>query len=185
VPLRVLLVALLAAASSAAPVPKAMKGNAIYFPTTVGARWVYETDTGVETAEVSEVEKAGDDWIVSRKGVDGTRTAYTKVVVSADGLRQEREPTDGKLGWVLRAKLTAGDSWELPGGGERTVHGPEEVEVPAGKYQALRVVWEQRGGTFSSWYAPGVGEVKRTEKRGDTETVRRALKSFEVKDAKK
>lgn len=170
----------------AAPVPKAVKGNPLYFPTTVGAKWVYETPDGqLESATVSAVEKDGDDLIVSREGVDGTRTAYTKMVVSAEGLRQERELTGGKVGWVLKAALKDGESWDMPEGGRRTVHGPEAVEVPAGKFQALRVEWEQRGRTLTSWYAPGVGEVKRVETRGQTETASRVLKSFQLKEPPK
>jgi hypothetical protein len=65
-----------------------------------------------------------------------------------------------------------GDSWEVSDGGKRTVHGPEEVEVPAGKFKALRVVREHEGGTLTSRYAPGVGEVKRVEKRGNEKEKR-------------
>jgi hypothetical protein len=177
--------ALLGTSAVAAPVPKA-KVNPYYFPTTVGAKWVYETPDGKdETAVVAVVEKDGDDFVVSRETGTGNRSAYTKMVVSADGLRQEREFTGGKLGWVLKANVKDGDSWDMPEGGKRTVHGPEEVEVPAGKFTALRVEWENSGGKYSSWYAPGVGEVKRVMKRGETETVSRALKSFELKEEKK
>src|SRR6185436_14508395 len=105
--------------------------------------------------------KDGDNLIVTREGADGTATIYARMVVSLEGLQQERERTDGKVGWVLKAKLKAGDSWDVPDGGKRTVHGPEEVDVPAGKFKALRVVWERDGATLTSWYAPGVGEVKR------------------------
>lgn len=179
-------ITLLALPAVAAPVPKALQAVPLYFPTTVGAKWVYETPNGqIETAVVSAVEKDGDDLIVSREGADGTRTAYTKVILSPDGLRQEREATGGKLGWVLKSTVKAGDSWDMPEGGKRTVFGPEEVEVPAGKFQALRVEYEQLGAKYSSWYAPNVGEVKRVMKRDQTETVSRALKSFKLPDSKK
>ena len=162
-----------------APVPKGAEMTSVYFPTTLGAKWVYERPGREdESVVVSAVEKDGDDLIVSREGVDGTRTIYAKMVVSAEGLRQVRELTDGKVGWVLKSRLKPGDSWEVPDGGKRTVHEPEEIEVPAGKFKALRVVWEHDGGTLTSWYAPGVGEVKRTIKRNDVETVYRSLKSF-------
>jgi hypothetical protein len=170
----------------AAPVPKAVHAVPLYFPTTVGAKWVYETPNGqIETAVVSAVEKDGDDLIVSREGADGTRTAYAKVIVSPDGLRQEREATGGKVGWVLKSTVNAGDSWDMPEGGTRTVFGPEEVEVPAGKFHALRVEYEQFGAKYTSWYAPNVGEVKRVMKRDQAETVPRALKAFKWPDAKK
>jgi hypothetical protein len=139
----------------------------------------------LESAVVAAVDTEGDSLVVTRKGIDGTGTVYSKMIVSSEGLRQEREATDGKLGWVLKATLKTGSSWDMPEGGKRTVYGPDEITVPAGKFKALRVVWEQRGGTMISWYAPGVGEIKRVEKRGDTEIVHRTLKSFQLKDAKK
>jgi len=45
------------------------------------------------------------------------------------------------------------------------VAGVEEVEVPAGRFRAVRVEWDRdhpRSPDFRTtiWYAPGVGEVK-------------------------
>ncbi|AMV28090.1 hypothetical protein VT84_27035 [Gemmata sp. SH-PL17] len=171
--------------STAAPVPKGA-GTTIYFPITPGAKWVYEKVSGVdEVAVVSGVEKIGDDLVVARAGADGNETRYTKMVVSAEGLRQEREGANGESAWLLKSGLRSGDSWDVPDGGKRTVYGPEPIEVPAGKFTALRVVWEHEGGRLTSWYAPGVGEVKRVEKKpGGKETVTRLLKSFQVKEKK-
>jgi hypothetical protein len=57
----------------------------------------------------------------------------------------------------------------------------EEVEVPAGKFKALRVEAEQELGAnvFKStlWYAPGVGLVKSVTNTNGTERVQ-VLKSF-------
>lgn len=142
---------------------------------------MYERDGGEESVTVSAVEKDGDDVVVSRTSTGKKGTLYADIVVSPGGLRQSRELADGKVGWVLKATVRDGESWEVPDGGKRTVHGPEEVEVPAGKYKALRVVWEREGETVTFWYAPNVGEVKRTVKRGKEETVMRALKSFQLK----
>jgi len=177
-------VALVGAPSVAAPVPKDAGRKPVYFPTAVGAKWVYETADGLlETAVVSAVEKTDGGLIVSRAGADGTRTVYTKMVVSADGLRQARDGADD-LGWVLKTNVKAGDSWDMPEGGTRTVYGPEEVKVPAGTFTALRVVWEQNGATYTSWYAGGIGEVKRARTLDGTVTVTRALKSFQLKGGK-
>lgn len=175
-------VALFGAPLFAAPVPKGAEQKPIYFPTAIGAKWVYETgDDQLETAVVSAVEK-GDDGtlIVSRKGVDGTRTVYAKVIVSVGGLQQQRDAAD-RVGWVLKANVKVGDSWDSPEG-KRTVHGPEEVKVPAGTFNALRVEWEQYGASYTSWYAAGIGEVKRVRKLDGTETVTRALKAFRPTD---
>ena len=58
--------------------------------------------------------------------------------------------------------------------------------MPAGKFKALRVVWESDGRTLASWYAPGVGEVKRVEKFGNgKERTTRLLKSFNTNGEKK
>jgi hypothetical protein len=161
----------------AAPVPKDAGMNAIYFPTTVGAKWVYEDADGeTEEVEVYEVEKDGDSLVVGRRRV-GETTPYTKMIVSADGLRQPRDRTGGEIGWILKARAKAGESWEVPDG-KRTASGPEEVKVPAGTFKALKVVLETEGQTLTSWYAPGIGEVKRVIKRNGVETVYRSLKSF-------
>jgi hypothetical protein len=166
----------------AAPVPKDAGKNTVYFPTTVGAKWVYEdADGATEEVEVYEVVKDGDSFVVGRRRV-GETTPYTKMIVSAEGLRQP--PDRGvEKGWVLKT-LKSGDSWKVPDGSKRTVYGPEEIKVAAGTFKALKVVWEAEGQTLTSWYAPGVGEVKRTIKRCGVETVYRSLKSFTPKDEK-
>jgi len=170
----------------AAPVPKDAGKATLYFPTTVGAKWVYERDgLNDETAVVSAVEKSGNELIVSRTGPQGG--LYADVIVSAEGIRQDKLNLNGKTHsmWLVKTKLRAGDSWEVTDG-KRTVHGPEDVEVPAGKFKALRVVWEYEGGVLTSWYAPGVGEVKRVEKIGDAKArTTRLLKSFTLKEEKK
>jgi hypothetical protein len=173
-----LAVVLFGAPLVAAPVPKGAEQKPLYFPTAVGAKWVYETPDGeLETAVVSAVEKGDDGALtVSRAGADGTRVAYTKTVVTANGLRRD-DAANGKSGWLLKTNVKAGDSWDSPDG-KRTVYGPEEVKVPAGTFTALRVEWEQFGASYASWYAPGVGEVKRVAKVDGTETVTRALKAF-------
>lgn len=166
----------------AAPALKGPNPDALYFPTTVGAKWVYEVGEGeLESCVLAAIVKDGNDLIVTREGVDGTRTVYSKMIVSKEGLRQERDVAAGKVGWVLKAKVPAGTSWDTPEVEKRTVHGPEEVSVPAGKFTALRVTWEHNGSKYASWYAPGIGEIKRTVTRGDTVTVFRVLKSFEIK----
>lgn len=177
-------VAVFAGPLTAAPVPKGAEQKPLYFPTAVGAKWVYETPGGeLESAVVSAVQKGDDGSLtVSRTGADGTRVAYSDVIVSAAGLRQQRDAAD-RLGWVLKATAKAGDSWDSPEG-KRTVSGPEEVKVPAGTFNALRVDWEQSGASHTSWYAIGVGEVKRVRKLDGTETVTRALKSFQLKAEK-
>jgi hypothetical protein len=176
--------AALGAVAAAAPVPEGAKTPPYYYPVTPGAKWVYDCPGGrTESVVVGRVEKAAGELVVTREGADENRRAYAKTAVSPKGLRQDN--LDGRQDpvWLLKAPFRDGDSWDVPeghGGGKRTVHGPERVEVPAGKFRAARVVWERPGGSRRVyWYAQGVGEVKRVEQETDgTETVTRALKSF-------
>ncbi|MBN9517068.1 hypothetical protein J0H58_00890 [bacterium] len=170
---------------TAAPIPADAKAPPLYFPTVVGAKWVYERGLGAsETVVVASVEKVGNDMVISRAGADGTTIVYAKVVVSPAGLRQDRDVTTGQLGevWLLKTPFRSGESWVIPvevGGGRRTVSGPDRVDVPAGQFLAAKVVYERGGSQLTSWYAPGVGEVKRVERLADgTETVTRSLRSF-------
>ncbi|MBN9121416.1 MAG: hypothetical protein J0I06_20070 [Planctomycetes bacterium] len=161
----------------AAPIPKGAGTVTIYYPTTAGAKWVYVTPDGDEqTIEVADVKRDGGDVVVSLKGDDAPPD---KIIVSADGLRYVRDGTDGKLGGVMmKAKFREGDSWKLSDGSERTISGPEVVEVPAGKFTAVKVTVTVREFDQIIWYAPGVGEVKRTVKKNGVEAVMRSLKSF-------
>ena len=168
--------AILAGTVVAAPVPK-RADPVLYFPTAVGARWVYDRGDREETVEVSAVEREDGEVVVSRTGTDGAASGYSKTFVGPTGLRQDQYGGRTSTVVVLRTDLKPGESWETPEG-KRTVHGPERVEVPAGKFEALRVEWEQDGSRMVSWYAPGVGEVKRVERSGGEETVFRVLKSF-------
>jgi hypothetical protein len=168
----------------AAPIPKELN-SPIFFPTTVGAKWVYLGEDGREEGiEVSSVEKEGGGWIVSRTGLRGNAVVYTKVAVSHAGLKKDAVDSEGKTveDWIIKGKGRSGDSWDTPEGGKRKVHDPEVVVVPAGKFTAVRVETELVGVTTTSWYAAGVGEVKRVVRReGAKEIVTRSLKTFEAK----
>jgi hypothetical protein len=177
-----LVVMVLAASAVATPVPKEPE-IVLYFATTPGAKWVYERAGGVEeVVTITQVEKVKGELVVSRAAAGGNESAYLNVFVSAEGLRQ-RKSTDEDADpiWLLKTRVRSGDSWDV-GDGKRTVNGPEEIEVPAGKFKALKVTWETDAGKFTSWYAPNVGELKRVVKRGDEkEVTTRLLKSFTAK----
>jgi hypothetical protein len=87
-------------------------------------------------------------------------------------------PHEDGARWKYRVKAQPGG---LAGAeATNTAHGPEEVVVPAGKYQAIRVEYrgtrdsKEEAATF--WYAPGVGLVKMV-----CEGVLQELKSFTPK----
>jgi hypothetical protein len=167
----------LVAASLAAPVPKVVP--VYHFPTTVGAKRVYETTRDEKVlCEVTEVvaaaEAKGDGFVVTVEGVDSPGGGWTQVfVVTAKGvsfqLDAEAEPEP-----VFKVGLKAGDTWKVEHSGPRkglgtstfTVGKEEEVEVPAGKFKAIPVTRElpldgRPGSKTITWYAPGVGVVKK------------------------
>ncbi len=137
------------------------------------------------TEVVTAVEEKDGARIVSvaREEV-GKRVPAEKVAVSAKGLA--RIATGGNdLGYelhLLGLPIKPGQTWTF-GATEVTVVGIERVEVPAGTFQAVRVEKVvPLGGlpvTFSYWYAPDVGVVRRTTRVGERgkEQVE-VLKSF-------
>lgn len=169
-------------AAVAAPGPKGGDAPPLYFPTAVGATAVRQQTTGKLTGEmtdtVTEVQKIGDGVRVTieRTSKSGFPPVKYQTDVSAKGLTQVRfgrrefdPPTP-----LLKLPAKAGDAWEwenraAEAGRPRKIKfkvvGEEEVEVPAGKFKAVRVAEEEemRGHTtkHESWYAPDVGLVKR------------------------
>jgi hypothetical protein len=185
------LVTLLLAVAPAAPVPQTKKGPP-YFPTKVGAKWVYQWSYPEGAHDVTLVvtgvdEKDGAAVVaVGRLEAAGTVAPYEKVAVSEKGLLRvewDGHPLDPP---ACRLKLPAepGVKWEwehiIPRAkdqGTSTIGKVETIEVPAGKYESVRVettaTHNGRRYTHTIWYAPGVGVVKMVQ--GDTT---QALKSF-------
>jgi hypothetical protein len=182
----------------AAPERKTADGPPPYLPTAVGATAVYRTTAGklaMETTDtVKEVAKTagGVRVTVERTSGSGFRPAEEQTDVTASGLTRVRSggrATDPPMP-VLKVPAKAGDAWEweaTKADGEPAqkvkvkVLGEEEVEVPAGKFRAVRVEVEEeeRGRTTRSeaWYAPKVGLVKRVFHRGTFDQVQ-VLQSF-------
>jgi hypothetical protein len=142
----------------------------------VGAKWVYGYDGKEEAEVVTAVEKKDTSLIVTVQRVDGFgRKSDSQVRVSKDGLFRLTGGPAVKHPPMCLLKLPhkAGAKWETFTGAwdmfESTVtaHGPEKIEVPAGKFEAIRVEtkFPQREGDSivgKYWYAPGVGLVKQT-----------------------
>lgn len=192
---RSLALLLVPAALSAAPLPPSPEP--LYFPTRVGARWVYQYRTAGGEAYPDRVE------VVT--AVEARRGATRVKVGSETGgqmLNQrwfEVSPTGlslvGSLGGdltspllLLRLPHAAGNKWAPVLAGEQwgravgsaTADGPEAVTVPAGTFRAIRVRLElpyidgRRGKARSTtWYAPGVGVVK-----NETDEKVEVLKAF-------
>jgi hypothetical protein len=160
-----------------------MKGPVYYYPTTVGAKWVFHGGGQDFTLVVSKVEDVKGAKVVSVELVDGERRRpYESVEVSESGLVRtvtfhgKPDPPDV----VLKAPFNTGTSWPFdhPGGSEDRprikgtyeIAGVEKIKVLAGTFEAVRVDTNfpaVPGGKIerskvSAWYAPNVGLVKLT-----------------------
>jgi hypothetical protein len=177
------------AVAAAAPVPK--EKPPLYFPTKKGATWVYDWDGRkfVEVVTATKMTEAGTVVTVGMED-DGKTIPVKTVRVSEKGLDEVAsgtEATDPPM-TLLRLPLRPGEKWavdtKFKAGlvrGKWAAFGPEEVVVPAGKYQAIRVEAEYvtdaapgaRTHRTTFWYAPHVGLVK----MADADTLK-VLKKF-------
>ena len=152
-----------------------------YYPLKVGTKWHYQVDAGggqkaTVVYRIAKIEK-----------VDGKPMAVLEALVNEEV--QATEHVGVESGGVYRYRLKSmelsppvcllkypvkeGSSWETEtkiGTREITVigreGGTEEVQVPAGKYQAVSVKIETtvKGNKVSTtyWFAPDVGIVKQS-----------------------
>jgi hypothetical protein len=188
--LSTLMFAGLAVAQPGPPPPDARPP--LYFPTKVGTKWVYSHPDFDRTAEIRSVEDKDGTKLVTVATVSlpkrGARQIYTETyAVSEKGLAMVKfngypfpEP-------LLKLPHKAGETWKVSIPRQRNVKEheathtalePEAVEVPAGKYTAVRVQSVKTSGReikTTSWYAPDVGPVKFTSDGYPGELV---LKSF-------
>lgn len=173
-----------------APVPKTKPSKEpIYFPTRVGAKWVYRSNPGGDITEVITAVQKKDGANIVAVGLElpgGQVLPSQKISVSEKGLfrvasgSHEHKPylcllrLPFKQGAKWAANTTVGGS-ELKG--TRTAYKADSVEVPAGTFKAIRVESEytRDGVTHRAtfWYAAGIGLVKYVD--GKKITV---LKSF-------
>ena len=173
-----------------------------YFPLRVGDSWKYRSTTadGKQsefTIKVVSADKQGDgtnlylvetlttfqpihDWYSKPSGqVQMHRIAYPK----NEALKADYQPV--KL--YLKNPLTVGSSWEWKGKGmmgveieeSSRVTGTEAVEVPAGKFQAMKVETKViQGGTpvtKTYWFANWVGLVKSMTDTGSVKSTTELL----------
>jgi len=209
-PRRLALSALLAVlALSSSGVSASPAAGDSYYPLAKGSKWVYSTDFAEDTELVHEVlgtEKIGDVecFIVEHKTVGpvlGTRV-MRKEWLAADGdgvlihkvSRGKSELDVVKPFFKIKHILRKDDEWtgqakaeENPPRYEYRVEGEEDLEVPAGKFRAVKVHIKIESGTRhaaegSEWYAKNVGIVKSEitiRASGDDFTMVSELKKFE------
>jgi hypothetical protein len=158
-----------AAPGSKDPPPK------LFYPTKVGTKRVYDRDTGGRYVEVvTEAKTAGGETLVTVcEEADGKLEPSDVVSVTDKALASRYSGADPFNPPVtfLKPAAKAGETWDVDSvangltiKGKFTAKGEEEVEVPAGKFKALRVEAEMtvNGRPFRStaWYALDVGMVK-------------------------
>lgn len=175
--------------ASAAPAPKDAESD-YFYPTQKGATWVYQRENDETVRTVTDVDNTGDGAKLVSCGFKDTegKTVIVVILVSKEGLYEQscRQPPDSRGTCLLKLPHRDGATWDMedfPSTNLKVTHrmtafGPEEVEVPAGKYEAIRVVGEYKlndtvfKGTH--WYVRGIGIVK-SEVAGE---VVLTLKSF-------
>jgi hypothetical protein len=156
----------------AAPVPKHLmpKEDPYCYSTRVGDR--HESVFGGQkvVCVVTKAEKTPDGILVEViEEHDGAPpTPYEIVVVSAAGVKQLEaygKKNDEPVWWFKLPHTennTWADQWNQQDRNWKTT-GWEQVEVPAGKYRALRTERTDGGPTVTTyWWAPGVGCIKWT-----------------------
>jgi hypothetical protein len=151
-----------------------------YFPTKVGAKWIYDSDGREESEEITKVEYKDGAFLVTVHRVDGFgRESDSKLKVSSDGVVQlagligEKHPPE----LLVKLPHKPHQKWTTFFG-KAEAFGPERLMVAAGAFEVVRVeatIFTLKGQviTVNSWYAPKVGLVKET--RGEHVRV---LKSF-------
>ena len=182
-----LLAILLLSGLDAAPIPKTTpKETKLYFPTTVGSKWVYQSEDGEYTEVVKDVVNKEKErcWIVSvsRVDKDGKEVPSKEWEVSEGALILTKSAVSPKkrLAWPhLLLPHNPGKQWQfLP---ESDSHPcvaikPQRVKVPAGEFDAVGVeLYSGRQLVETKWYAIGIGLVKRTDLDGKVDLE---LKSF-------
>ena len=162
-----------AALAPAAPVPKHLlkpPEPVYYYPTTVGAKWVYDGD---HVRVVAKVEDRKGAKVVSVEAeAEGKRAADETMEVSETGLTRLAcggAPFDVPL-VMLIGPIRVGTTWEIKTAGAQgtgRIGAVETVKVPAGSFEAVRVDIEQphadRVRTIRAWYAPDIGLLKMTD----------------------
>lgn len=141
--------------------------------------WTFGADRGTRTVEMVEVRMFGSTplYVLRIGEVDHlyTRDLHLVGTLRRDTVESRMTPPQPLFMWPMEA----GRRWEHRGtyedrSGQRevvdtfTILGPEVVEVPAGRFEAMKVVREGAAGDADEyWFAPEVGfHVKWAGRRG-------------------
>jgi hypothetical protein len=157
----------------AAPDPPKAVRAVLYFPTRVGDSRVYRYGEKEFTDTVSRVEQMGDAKVVTVTRSTGKEIVVAERVAVLEKGLAVLESFGWRLDpavWVLKLPAKSGFEWTRERDSDtgkyldiRAICGSEIIEVPAGRYSAVKVTLSttldnRQKGTF--WFAPGVGLVK-------------------------
>jgi len=161
-----------------------------YYPLKEGNKWYYRMEAGEKTFQVvtqlTKVENSSVKGMFRLEmSIDGKVLGSEDLTVDKTGvLRHAFNDTQFPTPvTVVRFPVKEGDTWEqtVAAGGDEMklkgkVIGEEEIEVPAGKFKALRVQIEASGEqsetlTVTYWFARNAGIVKQTLEVGDEQIV--------------
>jgi hypothetical protein len=176
-----------------APGPREPDKTAVYLPTAVGDELVFEKTVDGTREElprwVTAVE-ARDGVVIVSFGYEKSGASQYQYEASTDGVFRVPR-ADGAVRpfhRLLKLPHREGDTWEEEPRSDDddpttkyTTGKAEVVEVPAGKFTAVRVeaVTRANGGTarITYWWAAGVGMVKKVVRGPGVDEVR-VLKLF-------
>src|SRR5262245_37295786 len=163
-PLAVLLILLATLTAPAAPALKS-KSPALYYPTTVGARWVYQNPGAESTFVVTRVEEKEGAFLVDIAIVaDGRETPTQQMRISAEGVFRVNigGTTLPSPECLLKLPHKDGQEWEFDlgdangGAAKLTAVRRESIETPAGKFETIKI--ERVGSNAATyWFAEEVG----------------------------
>ncbi len=161
----------------------------IYYPTTVGDRWVTETKYSDRMETLTEIvtaleKKDGAMIVTVCKESDGkVQPAKSEMKVTDEGLFRMSAygAVFEKPYPILKMPLKVGLTWTVEASGSTLkykVAKEEEIEVPAGKFKTFRLDVNLGENSLASiWYAPRVGVVRQEYKSNNLDYVK-TLKEF-------
>lgn len=156
---------------------KGADAKATYFPLAPGWKWTYEYPGGKFSMEITKTEKVGDHLSASRLETikEGKTKLYEHVIKTEEGIcrvsvqgHEAKPPVcflkvveeGGEKKWTFESKIADQDIK-----GEFTYEGEVDVEVPKGKYKAIKITSStvdiaKQPVVISYYFAKDVGMVK-------------------------
>lgn len=143
-------------------------------PLQVGNEWTYSVSgLGGASSYIVHVTAAidtGKGQVYRAESLMGDRASAFQVLTTASGIWRRTKPTDPSSRWKLECALEPADQQPYT----YSVVGKEAVTVPCGSFPDclhIRRTGSDPKEVADSWFATGVGMVRRTAASGVTETL--------------